>query len=141
MKALALALVLLVPSTILAKPREWKNATVAAITIGTADAGAAVVPVGTMWLGVRITANCIGYRIETEDMIYILEYCYNPIVQHPWPGQHSRKRAPDLTAYGQTKIAIDGHDAHILDDSGKDVEVPIVEKVARQQPPVEAPRK
>jgi hypothetical protein len=141
MKALALTLLLLVPPAIMAKPREWKNATVAAIAVGTADNGAAVMPVGTIWLGVRITANCIGYRIETEDMIYILEYCYNPIVQHPWPGQHSRKRAPDMTVNGKTKIAIDGHDAHILDDSGKDVSVPIVEKIARQQPPAEAPSK
>jgi hypothetical protein len=42
-------------------------------------------PVGTVCLGVRITTDCIGYRVETEDMIYILEYCYNPVVQHPWP--------------------------------------------------------
>lgn len=132
MKALAFALVLLVPSAVIAKPREWKNATVAAIAVGTVDNGAAVMPVGTLWLGVRITANCIGYRIETEDMIYILEYRYNPIVQHPWPGQHSRERAPDVTVYGKTKIAIEGHDAHVLDDSGKDVKVPIMAKIARR---------
>jgi hypothetical protein len=131
MKALALALVLFLPAVLLAKLREWKNATVAAITLGSADSGAAVVPVGTVWLGVRITTDCIGYRIETEDMIYILEYCYNPIVQHPWPGQHSRNRAPDVTLNGKTKIAIDGHDAYILDDSGKEVKVPIMEKVAK----------
>jgi hypothetical protein len=59
----------------------------------------------------RITTDYIGYRVETEDLIYILEYCYNPVVQHPWPGQHSRNRAPDVTLYGKTKIAIEGHDA------------------------------
>jgi hypothetical protein len=37
-----------------------------------ADNDAAVMPVGTVWLGVRITTDCIGYRVETEDMIYIL---------------------------------------------------------------------
>jgi hypothetical protein len=133
MKALALALALFLPSVVTAKPREWKNATVAAIAVGSTDNGAAVMPVGTIWLGVRITTDCIGYRIETEDMIYILEYCYNPMVQHPWPGQNSRKRAPDLTLYGKTKIAIEGHDAHILDDSGKDVKVSIMEKVVKPQ--------
>jgi hypothetical protein len=132
-KILPLALVLFLPGVITAKSREWKNATVAAIAVGSADNGTAVMPVGTIWLGVRITTDCIGYRIETEDMIYILEYCYNPVVQHPWPGQHSRNRAPDVTLNGKTKIAIEGHDAHILDDSGKDVKVPIMEKVAKPQ--------
>jgi hypothetical protein len=101
---------LILPSVVTAKPREWKNAAVAAIAVGSADNDAAVMPVGTVCLGVRITTDCIGYRVETEDMIYILEYCYNP-VQHPWPGQHSRNRAPDVTLYGKTKIAIEGHDA------------------------------
>jgi hypothetical protein len=38
----------------------------------------------------------------------------------------------NLTVHGTTKIALDanGHDAHILDDGGKDVKVPIAEKVA-----------
>ena len=102
----------------------------AAIAIGSSDSGAAVTSVGSVWLGVKITTDCIGYRIETDDMIYILEYCYNAIVQHPWPGQNSRKRAPDVTLHGKTKIAIEGHDAHILDDSGRDVKVPIMVKVA-----------
>jgi hypothetical protein len=141
MKIFALVLALFVPSVIAASPREWKNATVAAIAEGTSDSGVAVAPVGTVWLGVRIMTDCIGYRIETDDMIYILEYCYSPIVQHPWPGQHSRERAPDVTLYGKTKISIDGHDAHILDDSGKDVKVPIMEKIARQPSPAQTPSK
>jgi hypothetical protein len=65
MKTLARGLVLILPSVVTAKPREWKNATVAAIAVGSADNDAAVMPVGTVWLGVRITTDCIGYRVET----------------------------------------------------------------------------
>jgi hypothetical protein len=72
MKTLALGLVLIFPSVVTAKPREWKNATVAAIAVDSADKDAAVMPVGTEWLGVRITTDCSEYRVETEDMIYIL---------------------------------------------------------------------
>ena len=86
MKTLALERVLTLSSVVTAKPREWKNATVASIAVGSADNDAAVMPAGTVCLGVRTTTDCIGYRVEREDMIYILEYCYNPVVQHPWPG-------------------------------------------------------
>jgi hypothetical protein len=46
-----------------------------------------------------------------------------------------------VTLYGKTKIALDGTNAHILDDGGKDIKVPIVEKIARTQPPAETPSK
>jgi hypothetical protein len=40
-----------------------------------------------------------------------------------------------VTLYGKTKIAIDGKNAHILDDEGKDEKVPIAEKIARTSQP------
>jgi hypothetical protein len=41
----------------------------------------------------------------------------------------------NITLNGKTELAIDGTNAHILDDAGKDVKVPIVLKVARADQP------
>jgi hypothetical protein len=37
----------------------------------------------------------------------------------------------NVTLHGQTKIAVDGMDIHVLDDGGKDVKLTIVEKIAK----------
>jgi hypothetical protein len=95
--------------------------------------------VGTTTVIGEVKTTAMYYWIETVDMIYVLEYAYNPAVKLPWPGQHSRSRTPNVTLNGKTKVAIDGHNAHILDDDGRDVKVPIYEKIART--PAEDPRK
>ena len=41
----------------------------------------------------------------------------------------------NVTLYGKTKIAVDGRNAHILDDEGKDRKVPIAQKIARTKEP------
>jgi hypothetical protein len=63
MKTLALGLVLIPPSVVTVKPREWKNPIVAAIGLGSA-ANAAVVPVGTVCLGVGIVPAETAIRCE-----------------------------------------------------------------------------
>lgn len=126
MKHLALILVIFCATAVTAKPREWKDANVAAIESNTSNGGVAVIPIGGILAGVPITRTTIFYRIETEDMVYILAYV-------------DKKRPLDITLHGKTKIAIDGHDAHILDDGGKDVKLPIAQKIAR--PPAETPAK
>jgi hypothetical protein len=35
---------------------------------------------------------------------------------------------------GKTKIAIDGKNAHVLDDEGKDKKMPIAQEIARTKP-------
>lgn len=40
----------------------------------------------------------------------------------------------NVTLNGKTKIAMDGTNLHILDDGGKDIKVPVVEKIARTPP-------
>lgn len=113
------ALAFLCASAAPANSREWKNATVISVEttiVSTASWG---------------DTNVVHYKIQTGDMIYVLEYAFNPAVKAPFPGQHTRSRSPNVTVNGKTKISIDGRNAHILDDDGKDVKLPIVEKIAR----------
>ncbi|MGH9678819.1 MAG: hypothetical protein ACRD4Y_02605 [Candidatus Acidiferrales bacterium] len=105
-----------------AKPREWKDAKVVSVESTVVSLAA--------WGD----TNIIHYKIETNDMTYVLDYAFNPAVKAPWPGQHSRKRSPNLTVSGKTKIAIDGRDAYILDDEGREVKLPIAQKIARTPP-------
>jgi hypothetical protein len=129
MKNIALALAILWATTASAKPHEWKNARVVSVETTVVSMAA--------WGD----TNTIHYKIETDDMTYVLEYVFNPAVKAPWPGQHSRTRSPNLTVNGKTKIAIDGRDAYILDDDGRDVKLPIASKIARTQPLAENPSK
>lgn len=109
-----------------------KDAKVTRIASSTENNGAVVGTTGTMAVGGVIKSDTMYYWIETEDMIYVLDYSYNPAVKAPWPGQHSRGRTPNVALNGKTKISVDGRNAHILDDDGWDVKIPIFEKIARQ---------
>lgn len=61
------------------------------------------------------------YTVETEDTIYTLRNVTRRL-GHPL----------DLTLHGKTQIAIDGSDAHLLDDAGKDVKLTIMLKEAKR---------
>jgi PEGA domain-containing protein len=102
-------------SASLANNRDWRDAKVVNIT--SENGGAAVAPIGTMIVGVPITK--VFYWIQTEDTTYVL----GPAI--------TKRQSLNVTLYGKTKIALDGRNAHILDDSGKDVKLPISEKIAR----------
>lgn len=117
MRTLALTFALLWASAVLAAPRVWKDAKVANIT--SERGGAAVVPIGGALVGVPITRTF--YWIETEDTTYVL----GPVI--------TKRQSLNVTLYGKTKIALDGHNAHILDDDGKDKKIPIAQKIARTQ--------
>ncbi len=118
MRIVAVAIILLCSNAALAKDRQWKDAKVANITSDVN--GAAVLPVGTALVGIRIVR--VFYWIETEDTTYVI----GPAI--------GKRQSLDVTLYGKTKIAIDGRDAHILDDEGKDKKLPIAEKIARTPP-------
>jgi len=110
------------------KDRIWIPAKVVSISSTMSDNGVAVVPVGPNIYGVRIKTTTIYYRIETADMIYVLALISNNATD--WHREHPL----NLTLHGETKISIDrdGKNAHVLDDGGKDVKVPIAEKIAKE---------
>jgi hypothetical protein len=119
MKSAALIFaVLCCTSVALASNREWKDAKVVNIT--SESGGAVAAPIGTMIVGVPITRTF--YWIQTDDITYVLG-----------PGI-TKRQLLNVTLYGKTKIALDGRNAHILDDDGKDKKMRIAEKVARPKP-------
>lgn len=97
-----------------AKDYQWKDAKV--IDITTEKGGAVVVPLVALTGGPTTKTY---YWIQTDDMIYVL----GPVL--------TRSQLLDVTLHGPTKLAIDGNNAHILDDYGKDEKLRIVQKVAR----------
>jgi hypothetical protein len=44
-----------------------------------------------------------------------------------------RYRCPNVALNGRTKIAIDGTNAHILDDDGKDRKLPVIQKIEKKR--------
>ena len=113
----ALILAVLSSSVALAKDLQWKDAKI--IDITTERGGAAVVPIAAL-VGGPITKTF--YWIQTDDTVYVL----GPVL--------TRSQLLNVTLHGPTKIAIDGHSAHILDDRGKDEKLRVVEKIARPKP-------
>jgi hypothetical protein len=93
---------------------QWKDAKV--IDITSERGGAAVVPVAAL-VGGPITKTF--YWIQTDDTMYVL----GPVL--------TRSQLLNLTLHGPTKLAIDGNNAHILDDYGKDEKVRVAEEIAR----------
>jgi len=117
MRCATLIFAILCASVALGSDRLWKNAKVIKISSES----------GTGWAAPRGTWNIRGqvtktyYWIETDDTVYVL----GPSVTKEWL---------KVTLHSTTKIVIDGGNAHILDDEGKDKKMPIAEKVARTKP-------
>jgi|SRR5580658_1522978 hypothetical protein len=119
MRSAALLLAILCTSAALApaaptKHYQWKDAKV--IDITSDRGGAVVVPVAAL-VGVPVTKTF--YWIQTDDTIYVL----GPVL--------TQRQLLNVTLHEPTKIAIDGNNAHILDDYGKDTKMPIAEKITR----------
>jgi len=111
-----------------AKERVWQDATVQDISSDTQDKGAVVMPLNGGLVGGRISVTTIWYTIETEHMTYVLAWTPLACV---FGRERPQCRVLDLTLHGKTKISLDGSNAHILEDSGKDVKVPVVKKIAK----------
>ncbi len=119
MRSAALVLAILCTSAALApaapvKDRQWKDAEV--IDITSDRGGAVMVPVGAL-VGVPVTKTF--YWIQTDDTIYVV----GPVL--------TKSHLLNVTLHEPTKIAIDGNNAHILDDYGNDKKLPIAEKITR----------
>lgn len=121
MRNAILIFVVLCASVALANNRQWKDAKVVNIT--SQQGGALAAPVGTMIVGVPITRTF--YWIQTDDITYVI----GPAI--------TKRQMLNVTWYGKTKIAIDGRNAHVLDDDGKDRKLPISEKIARMEAPAQ----
>jgi hypothetical protein len=72
----------------------------------------------------RADKNTMHYTIETDDMLYFVDYTYKP-------GQHNDSGPPSIAVNVQTKIAIEGKHAYILDVTGREVKLHIVKKTAK----------
>ena len=68
----------------------------------------------------HIPTTVVIYQFETPDMTYKVRH----VIRRSAKGLN-------VTLHGQTKIAVDGMDIHVLDDSGKDVKLTIVEKITK----------
>ena len=121
MRNATLIFVVLCASVALANNRQWKDAKVVNIT--SQQGGAVAAPVGTMIVGVPITRTF--YWIQTDDITYIV----GPAI--------TKRQMLNVTLYGKTKIAIDGRNAHVVDDDGKDRKLPISGKIARTNTPAQ----
>jgi hypothetical protein len=108
-----LMMLLMVATASLAKTREWKTAKIQ-------DSSETDVS-GKMWH----EKKTLYYTIETDDMIYFVEYSYKP-------GEHSDSGAPNIAVTELTKIAIEGRHAYILDVTGREVKLHIVRKTAKK---------
>jgi hypothetical protein len=116
-RSAALILAVLCSSAAFAKDPQWKDAKV--IDITSEKGGAVVVPIAAL-VGVPVTKTF--YWIQTDDTIYVLGPAF------------TKRQWLNVTLYEPTKIAIDGNNAHILDDYGKDRKMPVVEKITRPKP-------
>jgi len=112
-----LILAILSSSLALAKDHQWKDARV--IDITSESGGAAVLPIAAL-VGGPITKTF--YWIQTDDAVYVL----GPVL--------TRSQLLNVTLHGPTKVAIDGNNAHILDDYGKDQKMRVVERIASPGP-------
>jgi hypothetical protein len=108
-----LMLTMLATTATLANTREWKIAMV--VDASETDVSGEV----------RGKRTIMHYTMETDDMIYLVEYTYKP-------GQQSNNRAPDIAVNVQTKIAIEGKHAYILDVTGKEVKLHLVKKTTKK---------
>lgn len=107
-----LLLTMLIATACLAKTRNWKPAAVIGIS-ETALSGPLV-----------RASNILHYTIETDDMVFFLDYSYHP-------DQHSKNSPPGVAVNSVTKIAVEGKHAYILDNSGSEVKMHIVKKMKK----------
>jgi hypothetical protein len=116
--------VLLLSLAAAAKTKDWQDGVIT--SIGSANRGAAAMPVGTMVMAVPLMVT--QYKIETSTLVIL-----------------AAGRNLNVTINKPMKVAIDGQNAFLIDDAGKERKLRIVGKAAKQpkQPekPAETPQR
>jgi hypothetical protein len=96
-----------------AKAREWKTARI--VDASETDVSGEL----------RGKRNIMHYTIETEEMVYFVEYTYKP-------DQKNNNHPPDIAVNIVTKVAVEGRHAYVLDANGKEVKLHIVKKATQK---------
>jgi hypothetical protein len=106
--------VLLLLSSALAKERDWKDAVV--VAQGTSNRRAAAMPLGTGIVAVPLVWT--QYEVETSDLTIVL----------------ATRKPVKITLNKKTRVALDGTNAYLLDDEGKEQKLSVISKEAKTQP-------
>jgi hypothetical protein len=107
-----LILAMLIATVSVANTRAWKPARV--INVSETDVSGEL----------RGNTNTVHYTIETADMIYFANYAYKP-------DHHSKNHPPEVAINVETKVAIEGKHAYLLDTAGAEVKLHIVKKTKK----------
>jgi Flp pilus assembly protein TadD len=111
------------PTNISGKQREWREGIVTKIT--SEAPGATPPPAETVF---RYQIQRWYYWVTTGNTTYILVNSWSV-------GFHAPKAPLNVTLNGRVKIAIDGKDAYIIDNSGKQIKRPVVTQIATAPAP------
>lgn len=104
-------ILLLCSSVAFAKYRDWHDAVVTGME--TRRGGAAAAPVGTMIIAVPIVF--VHYMVETDSLRMDL-FC---------------RKTLNVTINKKTHVAVDGENAYLLDDSGREKKLRVAWKAAK----------
>jgi hypothetical protein len=74
---------------------------------------------------VRGQFNKVHYTIETETMIYFVDYVYKP-------NKQNASAMPNIAVNVPVQVAIEGHHIYIQDVGGKEVKLHIVKKAVKK---------
>jgi hypothetical protein len=116
MKNALLCVLLLWSSLSLARDRDWKDAVYLGMT--TSVNGAAAIPIGNMIVAAPLGGRT--YWFKCDGVTYALATNYTG-------------RWPNLTVNGHAKLAVEGRNAHVLDEDNKDRKFSIIEKAVQPQ--------
>jgi len=98
-----------------AREKNWQDAVF--LGINSTQSGTFAAPIGTAIIAGPITSS--HFWFQADGLVYCL-----------WFPPRLSGRIPLLTVNGHTKFAVDGGHVFIMDDSGKQWKLRIVEKVA-----------
>ena len=118
MKKYTALLLLLVATACSAK--EWKTAMVIGLTETKVT--------GPM---LREPKIILHYTVETADMVWFLDYSYHLAPGKESSEQHSKNNPPNVSENMETKIAVEGSHAYLLDIRGTEVKMHVKKKMKR----------
>jgi hypothetical protein len=130
-KLIALTAVLLIAISTCAKQRDWQPAIVSDISTTPGE----IVKQRSHLIRIDNKTTIVEpldpFVLETNESLYTFETTDTTYVARNVTRQNGKML--DVTLHGQTKLSVDGMTLHVLDGSGKDVKLKIVQKIARAQ--------